>query len=149
VFDLFPLEVLVIVRYHFSPRYGAEADLGRDGSKCPLSALIASPAARIEPFRCQFSTRRQVRLSWLADVADGSIASVRVCSPYVRSYPDSDRNSDLRARRLSAISDQSALQRRPRHSITSSAVASSDGGIVRPSALAVLRLMISSYLVGA
>jgi hypothetical protein len=34
---------------------------------------------------------------------NGSIASVRVCWPYVRSYPDSDRNSDLRARRLSAI----------------------------------------------
>ena len=32
------------------------------------------------------------------------------------------------------------------HSMTSSARASSDGGIVRPRALAVLRLMISSYL---
>jgi hypothetical protein len=32
----------------------------------------------------------------------GSIASVRVCWPYVRSYPDGDQNSDLRARRLSA-----------------------------------------------
>src|ERR1700690_2199109 len=37
----------------------------------------------------------------------------------------------------------------PLHSITSFAVASSDGGMVRPSALAVLRLMINSYLVGA
>src|SRR5262245_45932848 len=35
------------------------------------------------------------------------------------------------------------------HSITSSASASSDGGTVRPSALAVLRLMTRSYLVGA
>src|SRR5215217_4445614 len=35
------------------------------------------------------------------------------------------------------------------HSITSSARASSVGGISRPSALAVLRLMTSSYLVGA
>src|SRR5262245_59264084 len=34
------------------------------------------------------------------------------------------------------------------HSITSSARASSGGGTVRPSALAVLRLMRSSYLVG-
>src|SRR5262249_22372936 len=34
------------------------------------------------------------------------------------------------------------------HSITSSARASSAGGTVRPSALAVLRLMRSSYLVG-
>src|SRR6476620_11625517 len=35
------------------------------------------------------------------------------------------------------------------HSITSSAVASSVVGIARPSALAVLRLITSSYLVGA
>src|SRR5262245_5259872 len=34
------------------------------------------------------------------------------------------------------------------HSITWSARASSDGGIVRPRALAVLRLMIRSYFVG-
>src|SRR5262249_44818610 len=36
----------------------------------------------------------------------------------------------------------------PPHSITSSARASSEGGTSRPSALAVLRLMTSSYLVG-
>src|SRR6478672_2724536 len=35
------------------------------------------------------------------------------------------------------------------HSITSSAMASSFSGTVRPSALAVLRLMTRSYLVGA
>src|SRR5215470_5465475 len=37
----------------------------------------------------------------------------------------------------------------PFHSITSSARASSDGGTSRPSDLAVLRLITSSYLVGA
>src|SRR5262249_15905897 len=37
----------------------------------------------------------------------------------------------------------------PSHSITSSAVESSGGGTSRPSARAVLRLIISSYLVGA
>src|SRR5262249_39767976 len=36
----------------------------------------------------------------------------------------------------------------PHHSITSSARASSVGGISRPSALAVLRLITNSYLVG-
>jgi hypothetical protein len=36
----------------------------------------------------------------------------------------------------------------PHHSITSSAVASSAGGTVRPSAFAVLRLITSSNLVG-
>ena len=35
------------------------------------------------------------------------------------------------------------------YSITSSAMASSDGGTVRPKAFAVFRLMASSYLVGA
>src|SRR5262245_35589601 len=35
------------------------------------------------------------------------------------------------------------------YSITSSARVSTDGGIVRPSALAVLRLITNSYLVGA
>jgi hypothetical protein len=37
----------------------------------------------------------------------------------------------------------------PFHSITSSALACSDGGTVRPSDLAVLRLITNSYLVGA
>ena len=37
----------------------------------------------------------------------------------------------------------------PYYSITSLALARSDGGTVRPSALAVLRLITSSYLVGA
>ena len=42
----------------------------------------------------------------------------------------------------------SAMNSRRLHSITSSARASSVGGTSRPSALAVLRLMASSYLVG-
>jgi|SRR6516162_2518605 len=37
----------------------------------------------------------------------------------------------------------------PSHSITSLALARSDGGTERPNALAVLRLMISSYFFGA
>ena len=44
---------------------------------------------------------------------------------------------------LCAISGHRAI-----YSITSSAIACSDGGTVRPSALAVLRLITSSYLVG-
>src|SRR5262249_61553682 len=49
--------------------------------------------------------------------------------------------------------DCSAAEQRyelaPPHSITSSARASTVGGISRPSALAVLRLITNSYLVGA
>src|SRR5262249_24430135 len=58
----------------------------------------------------------------------------------------------LRARRERPRGCRTAEQRHelaPPHSITSSARASSVEGTVRPSALAVLRLMISSYLVGA
>ena len=50
---------------------------------------------------------------------------------------------------ICAISDQSAAQQKATYSITSSARASSVGGTSRPSAFAVLRLMTSSYLVGA
>ena len=42
-----------------------------------------------------------------------------------------------------------ALQQSAAYSITSSALARSDGGTVRPSALAVLRFMTNSNLVGA
>src|SRR5262249_22206327 len=58
----------------------------------------------------------------------------------------------LRARRKrprSRAAEQRDEIAPPNHSITSSARASSDGGTVRPSALAVLRLITSSYLVGA
>ena len=48
-----------------------------------------------------------------------------------------------------AISDNSHRSNERLYSITSSARASSDGGTSRPSALAVLRLITSSYLVGA
>ena len=49
----------------------------------------------------------------------------------------------------SANRDQSAPQQKVAYSMISSAVASSVGGTSRPSALAVLRLITSSYLVGA
>ena len=58
----------------------------------------------------------------------------------------------LRARRERPRRRRAAEQRdelaAPFHSITSSARASSDGGTVRPSALAVFRLMTRSNLVG-
>src|SRR6516165_11624223 len=58
----------------------------------------------------------------------------------------------LRARRQRPRGSRSAEQRdelAPRHSITSSASARRVGGTVRPSVLAVLRLMTNSYFVGA
>jgi hypothetical protein len=53
------------------------------------------------------------------------------------------------SRRASEQRDEVAALQLRVHSITSSARASSVGGISRPSALAVLRLMISSNLFGA
>src|SRR6478672_11705551 len=47
-----------------------------------------------------------------------------------------------------ALNSRHSLEGQDRYSITSSAVASSEGGIVRPSAFALLRLTISSNLVG-
>jgi len=58
----------------------------------------------------------------------------------------------LRARRERPCGGHAAEHRDelpPRHSITSSASASSLSGTFKPSALAALRLMTSSYLVGA
>jgi hypothetical protein len=62
------------------------------------------------------------------------------------------RGLSLRACRERPCSRRAADQPNelpPSHSITSSARASTDGGTSRPSALAVLRLMTSSNLVGA
>src|ERR1035437_10558317 len=66
-------------------------------------------------------------------------------------HPNYRHRQLLRARSkrpcgCSAAESQDELA--PPHSITSSAVVSSDGGTVRPSALAVLRLMTSSNLTG-
>src|SRR5262249_12820271 len=59
-----------------------------------------------------------------------------------------DEQADIAHRQLRANNDQSASQQKPAYSITSSARESSVGGIVRPSVLAVWRLMTSSNFVG-
>src|SRR6516162_5726246 len=77
--------------------------------------------------------------------------------PIVRSRGQENANESrllalLRAHRERPRGSRAAEQRHelaPLHSITSSARASTAGGISRPSAFAVLRLMTSSYFVGA
>lgn len=64
-----------------------------------------------------------------------------------------DRNSVLLSRLLRPYACRTREQQTGReiarpHSITSSAVASSAGEMLRPNALAVFRLITSSYLVG-
>jgi hypothetical protein len=60
-----------------------------------------------------------------------------------------DIGADIAERQRSAISGLMHRSKQHLYSITSSARASSEAGTVRPSALAVLRLITSSYLVGA
>src|SRR5260370_30122638 len=66
----------------------------------------------------------------------------------VRSTPESGLKSDIRPCPKSATNGLMHCNIQDRYSITSSAVASSEGRIVRPSAFALLRLTISSNLVG-
>ena len=63
-------------------------------------------------------------------------------------YPQ--KRTSVERLRMSALCQKQthAVQQKGRYSITSSARASSVGGIVNPSALAVLRLMTNSNLVG-
>ena len=62
--------------------------------------------------------------------------------------PKATKKADVPDWSLSANSCHMRRSKQHLYSITSSARASTDGGISRPSALAVLWLMTSSYLVG-
>src|SRR5262247_2449202 len=77
----------------------------------------------------------------LAKVHEHCSAMVRARFPKVASLPSGARYSLLAA--------LASSWRTARHSITSSARARSIGGISRPSALAVLRLMTKSYFVAS
>ena len=92
-------------------------------------------------------------------VSEGDICSAK---RHVRFTPNSDRESGFSQEAMSALpptadmcSAQADVCLVPKadisnfYSITSSACASSAGGTAMPSALAVLRLITSSYLVGA
>ena len=90
----------------------------------------------------------------------GSIADMCGAPTHVRFIPNSDRESGFpqkvcplySRKQTCALQLQMSAKGHKRtlslHSITSSAVPSSDGGIVRPSAAAVLRLITNSYFVG-
>src|SRR6516165_11162014 len=62
----------------------------------------------------------------------------------VRLSPDSDRREDISAGPSRATSGLMRCSKQDRHSMTSSAMASSDGGTLSPSILAVSALMTSS-----
>jgi hypothetical protein len=85
----------------------------------------------------------------MIDVAYGSIATEMGNPPHVWFTPDSDQSADIAGGPFRANKRLMHRSKGGCYSITSSARASTDGGIVRPSAFAVLRLITSSYLVGA
>jgi hypothetical protein len=81
------------------------------------------------------------------------IAIVRQSLTDVRIIPESSPIADIGGRLKSDATGREQMQHRDAdwkfdYSITSSAMASTPGGIVRPSVLAVLRLMTNSNLVG-
>jgi hypothetical protein len=72
---------------------------------------------------------------------------------HVRFAPKADKQADVSLSQLCAISgpeqtQQHAMRGRQSYSITSSAATSSLSGTLRPSTLAVVRLMTRSNLVG-
>src|SRR4029078_12190015 len=86
----------------------------------------------------------------LADVAHGSLITSFLAYPRrFRFTPVSDRRADAPGTSGSANSRHPAPQQKEAYSMTSSAIDSRLGVTVRPSALAVLRLITSSNLSGA
>ena len=83
-----------------------------------------------------------------AQVSNGSNSALGRCRINVRNPPESVRRANIDGRPRSAIFGLVRRNIRRVYSITSSARASNGSGISRPSALAVLRLMTSSNLVG-
>ena len=77
------------------------------------------------------------------------IADIRRALTDVGFAPKSDHLLYRRKMMLCANTNQSAAQQNKPYSTTVSARASKDGGTLIPSTFAVLRLIASSYLVGA
>src|SRR5438445_648061 len=85
------------------------------------------------------------------DRREGEQRGCAQCFVHSKCHPSLRASVLLRARRERPRRRRAAEQLyelAPRHSITSAAAAISVGGTVRPSTLAVLRLITSSYLVG-
>jgi hypothetical protein len=83
----------------------------------------------------------------LADVAYGSTPAKLKVSETSPFHPESGHIVDIPEDRKRALPD-SCTAAKQHYSITSSAMASSVGGTSMPSALAVLRLIVSWYFVG-
>src|SRR5262249_47677877 len=78
---------------------------------------------------------------------DGSQAGAASSRSHVRFTPKSGQTAELSPCPLCAKSDLTRCSKNHVHSITSSAMASNEGGMLTPRDLAVLRLMNSSTFV--
>ena len=87
-------------------------------------------------------------LLYLGDIHFGSFTSILAVPRHVRLAPESDRRADVLACRLRAKKRHTRRSKQHHYSITSSARASNVGGTSMPSARAVLRLIVKTYLVG-
>ena len=118
---------------------------------CPLfagirEAIVDTDIAALRPAKPfePLPERRKARLHFWIVLSD---ALQHTNAPYTVRLLSASRE---RPRRRAAEQRDELPPLHPRaHSITSSARASNVGGKARPSALAVLRLMTNSYLVGA
>src|SRR6516164_11270905 len=111
-----------------------------------------TPSTRGEPLGLRVS-----RCKWLREEisihgsmsALGQKRTLRLLSPMSALPPKADIGTHSRDVRFVPGADILRCGRDRPYSSTSSARARTDGGTARPSALAVLRLITSSYLVGA
>src|SRR5262249_10321752 len=144
-------EYNALVRTHLSRSADVSATIGRDhvidlvvGNRRPNTVhfnflVIANDATLGRPTMDQIASRTSAVSSQLR---------VEALMPFIvaRTVVSLLRRSVHTKKQGSRAAEQRDELAAP-HSITSSARASSVGGTVRPSALAVLRLMTSSYLV--
>ena len=116
---------------------------GIDGRAAGIDVHIAAGG----PARCRHHLQKHPDPGLIAWII--SRLRAKLCRHAARDRPAAPAPPRPRRRRTpEKRNDVAALQWRA-HSITSSARASSIGGTARPSALAVFRLITSSYLVGA
>ena len=106
----------------------------------PYSIGVAALSSRVKRSSVAFIESLTIRA---ADIDSGRIKNVQTST---FPHADDERSVSPFVKFLTAA--PARLRRSVRHSITSSAATSSLSGTVRPSALAVLRLMTSSNLVG-
>ena len=139
-------ETTVLKIQHFGCTIMAVASGAVNIQKLDYLSDKKGSAQQSKPFLIR-GTQRQV-VGW-SDLRYGSIASVWPPASHFRSTPNNGHHPVGRLGPFCATKRLMHRSKQCRYSITSSARASSDGGTVSPSSLAVLRLITNSCLVGA